>query len=82
MTTKQITPEKIESLFMDLYKHSTPSLDLDAVTGPIKPSDHRITIAMQEKILAEHELKLSDVMFVLLNKGPKLVKTESELKGD
>lgn len=79
MEEKDLTSRAIDAL-KECYRKSKPPLDLDAI-GPYKegeekldPNNYKLPIEKFDEILSKHNVKLSDALFLFLNKGPKLIK--------
>lgn len=69
-----VQTQKIDvSEFMaEVYLQSSPSLNLDTLDHMANPNDYTIKESIFDELLKKYDLRLSDVCFLMLNKGPKI----------
>jgi len=80
VTTKKedLKNRAIEAL-KECYRNSKPSLNLDSLPPykegekKLNPNNYTLSIEKFDKILAKHNVKLSETLYLFLNKSPKLI---------
>lgn len=62
----------VSEFMAEVYRESNPSLKLETLDHTVDPNDYIIKESTLDNLLKKHDLRLSDVLFIMLNKGPKI----------
>ena len=66
------TIKDVSKFFAEVFLKCEPSLNLETLDHMVDPNDYTIKESVLDELLKKYDIRLSDVCYLMLNKGPKI----------
>ena len=64
--------KRIIDAITEMWKHTTPKIDLSKVEQKINPNNYTIPLSKFDAICKKYNVKITDSLYMFVNKTPKI----------
>ena len=70
---KEDVAKRVVAAIREMWKNTTPKIDLIKQKETIDPNDYTITLSKFNAICEEYKVKIGDSLYLFVNKTPKII---------